>query len=82
MKIIKTIFALWSGAKGPTKPPLTYLEPSDSWLLNGVLFISIRQIFAHIFASKNKVSETTFSKFRKFLKLQETPQNLKMRWKR
>ena len=52
-----------SVAKGPTNMLLHYFKTSESCLSNGVLFISIRQIFDHISASKNKVSETTFSGF-------------------
>ena len=39
------------------------LKTKEFQLSNQPLFISIRQTFAHIFASENKVSETTFSEF-------------------
>ena len=40
------------------------LHPRDETRsVNSVLFISIRQIIDHIFASENKVSEATFSNF-------------------
>ena len=51
-----------------------------------VLFTSIRQIFDHIFASENKVSEATFSNFleisrksRKFAGTEIVPKKLEMR---
>ena len=59
--LIILLFALWSGAKGPRKTPEACWKTSKSKLSDGVLFISIRQIFDHIFASENKVSEATFS---------------------
>ena len=58
-----TLFAHWSGAKGPTKLLLNYWKTSDLRLSNLVLFMSIQQIFAHIFATENEVSESTFSEF-------------------
>ena len=57
------VLAFWSGAKSPTKTPLNYSKTSEPKLSDHVLFMSIRQIFAYIFASENKVSETTFSGF-------------------